>query len=129
MVGHLSAAAAAGNSKHMGRQKAVTIGINYIDTPNQLSGCINDSDTFIKLLTQEFGYKVSDIRQLRDDHPQRMPTKKNMTAALNWLVNGARAGDHLFFHYSGHGSQQNDASHDEMDCKDETLVPCDFQHH
>jgi uncharacterized caspase-like protein len=126
---HLAAAAAAGNARPAGRRRAVTVGINYIGTRNQLSGCINDSDTFIKLLTEEFGYQVSDIRQLRDDHPQRMPTRKNMIAALNWLVNGARSGDHLFFHYSGHGSQQRDSSGDEMDGKDETLVPCDFQHH
>jgi hypothetical protein len=125
--GHLAAAAAAGNSTPSGRRRAVTIGINYIGTPNQLNGCINDSDTFIRLLTDEFGYKVSDIRQLRDDHHQRLPTKKNMTAALHWLVNGAQAGDHLFFHYSGHGSQQRDTSGDEMDGKDETIVPCDFQ--
>lgn len=37
--------------------------------------CINDSDTFISLLTDEFGYDIADIRQLRDDHPQRMPTR------------------------------------------------------
>jgi hypothetical protein len=128
-MGHLAAAAAAGNSVPAGRRRAVTVGINYIGTRNQLSGCINDSDTFVRLLTEEFGYKVVDIRQLRDDHPQRMPTRKNMTAALNWLVNGARPGDHLFFHYSGHGSQQRDTSGDEMDGKDETLVPCDFQSH
>jgi hypothetical protein len=128
-MNHQQAAAAAGNSVPSGKRKAVTVGINYINTRNELSGCINDSDTFIKLLTAEFGYQVSDIRQLRDDHPQRMPTRKNITAALTWLVNGARSGDHLFFHYSGHGSQQTDRSGDERDGKDETLVPCDFQHH
>jgi len=111
-----------------GRRRAVTVGINYIGhRVGTLSGCINDSDTFIALLTEEFGYKVADIRQLRDDHPQRMPSRKNMTAALTWLVSGARAGDHLFFHYSGHGSQQTDKDGDEMDGKDETLVPCDYQ--
>lgn len=130
--GHAMAAAAAGNGGMKGQKRAVTIGINYLTLPKgqgQLAGCINDSDTFIKLLTEEFGYKVEDIRQLRDDHPKRMPTRKNMQAALAWLVNGAKEGDHLFFHYSGHGSQQRDASHDEIDGKDECLVPCDFQHH
>lgn len=105
----------------------MTVGINYIGAQFQLSGCINDSDTFISLLTEEFNYDVADIRQLRDDHPQRMPTRKNMMAALKWLVSGAKEGDHLFFHYSGHGSQQKDNDGDEMDGKDETLVPCDFQ--
>lgn len=109
-----------------GRRRAVTIGINYIGLPVALAGCINDSDTFISLLTEDFGHDVSDIRQLRDDHPQRMPTRKNMIAAMKWLVHGARDGDNLFFHYSGHGSQQADADGDEEDGKDETLVPCDY---
>mmetsp|Transcript_34745 Transcript_34745/g.63172 ORF Transcript_34745/g.63172 Transcript_34745/m.63172 type:complete len:1225 (-) Transcript_34745:64-3738(-) len=113
--------------KPTGRRRAVTVGINYIGTPNQLSGCINDSDTFITLLTEDFGFSVSDIRQLRDDHPQRMPSRKNITAALNWLVKDASAGDHLFFHYSGHGSQRPDTDGDEVDGKDETIVPYDFQ--
>jgi len=112
-----------------GRKRAVTIGINYIGQQCQLAGCINDSDTFISLLTEEFKYSVTDIRQLRDDHPQRMPSRKNIAAAMQWLVNGAKEGDHLFFHYSGHGSQQNDRDGDEMDGHDETLVPCDYQHH
>lgn len=113
-----------------GQRRAVTVGINYLNMDQgRLAGCINDSDTFIHMLTQDFRFKVSDIRQLRDDHPQRMPTRKNITAALNWLVHGARAGDHLFFHYSGHGSQQRDQSHDEMDGQDETLVPSDFRSH
>eukprot|EP00403_Amphidinium_massartii_P029033 CAMPEP_0178404166 /NCGR_PEP_ID=MMETSP0689_2-20121128/17740_1 /TAXON_ID=160604 /ORGANISM="Amphidinium massartii, Strain CS-259" /LENGTH=1059 /DNA_ID=CAMNT_0020025135 /DNA_START=238 /DNA_END=3413 /DNA_ORIENTATION=- len=110
-----------------GQRKAVTVGINYIGLPVQLSGCVNDSDTFVSLLTDDFGFNISHIRQLRDDQPQRMPTKKNMVAALNWLVAGASPGDHLFFHYSGHGSQQADQNNDEMDGKDETLVPVDYQ--
>jgi len=118
-----------GGAGKAGKQKAVSVGINYIGHKRGvLAGCINDSDTFIQLLTAEFGYQVADIRQLRDDHPQRMPTRRNIAAALHWLVEGASAGDHLFFHYSGHGSQQTDASHDELDGRDETLVPCDYQH-
>lgn len=110
-----------------GRRRAVTIGLNYIGLKCQLSGCINDSDTFISLLTEEFGYSVADIRQLRDDHPHRMPTKKNISAAIHWLVKDARPGDHLFLHYSGHGTQVKDEDGDEADGKDEALVPCDYQ--
>eukprot|EP00929_Paragymnodinium_shiwhaense_P094551 TRINITY_DN5516_c0_g2_i1.p1 TRINITY_DN5516_c0_g2~~TRINITY_DN5516_c0_g2_i1.p1 ORF type:complete len:928 (+),score=244.21 TRINITY_DN5516_c0_g2_i1:411-2786(+) len=111
-----------------GRRKALTIGINYIGHKvGQLKGCINDSDTFISILTEQFGYNVSDIRQLRDDNEKRMPTRKNMIAALSWLVSGAKPGDHLFFHFSGHGSQAKDSTGDEMDGMDETLVPCDYK--
>jgi len=111
-----------------GRRKAVSVGINYLGhRQGVLSSCINDSDTFIDLLTHEFGYNVQEIRQLRDDHPQRMPTRRNITTALRWLVEGAAPDDHLFFHYSGHGSQQVDPTGDERDGRDATLVPCDYQ--
>jgi hypothetical protein len=73
-----TASAAASGGDRPPRRRAVSIGINYIGMRCQLSGCINDSDTFIRLLTSSFGYRVEDIRQLRDDHPERMPTKKNM---------------------------------------------------
>lgn len=59
-----------GSGSQEGRKRAVTIGINYIGTQFQLNGCINDSDTFIGLLTEEFGYHVSDIRQLRSQCPK-----------------------------------------------------------
>lgn len=108
------------------RKRAVTVGINYIGQQVALSTCINDSDMFVKLLTEAFGYEVACIRQLRDDHPQRMPTTKNIKAALRWLVNGAQEGDHLFFHYSGHGSQQQGVGA-EVQGKDDTLVPVDYQ--
>lgn len=46
---------------------------------------------------------------------------------MAWLVAGCRAGDSLVFHYSGHGSQQRDNDGDEVDGKDETLCPLDFE--
>lgn len=49
-----------------------------------------------------------------------------MIAAMKWLVSGARAGDHLFLHYSGHGTQVDDTDGDEMDGK-ERLAP-QFRH-
>jgi Ca2+-binding EF-hand superfamily protein len=115
-------------AKGNGRKRAVTIGINYIGHQvGQLPGCINDSNSFVHMLTEEFGYGLEHIRQLRDDHPDQMPTRKNITAALKWLVAGARAGDHLFLHYSGHGAQIRSQDADEMDGKDETLVPVDYK--
>jgi len=43
------------------------------------------------------------------------------------LVTGSQPGDHLFFHFSGHGSQVKDTSGDEEDGFDETLIPVDFR--
>mmetsp|Transcript_94718 Transcript_94718/g.173573 ORF Transcript_94718/g.173573 Transcript_94718/m.173573 type:complete len:724 (+) Transcript_94718:44-2215(+) len=113
-----------------GQKRAVTIGINYFIFPKgrgRLSGCINDSHTFSAILSEKFGFKPEEIRQLRDDDSSKMPTKANIIAAMQWLTAGAKSGDHLFLHYSGHGSQQADKDGDELDGKDETLVPCDFQ--
>ena len=36
------------------------------------------------------------------------PTKENLLKALDWLVRDAKRGDALFFHYSGHGGQEDD---------------------
>ena len=43
-----------------------------------------------------------------------------------WLVKGAKAGDSLFMHYSGHGGSVKDHTGDEEDQKDETMVPVDY---
>jgi len=111
-----------------GRRRALTIGINYLGSKNELSGCINDSDTFVDILQGQLGFDGEEIQQLRDDRPQLRPTRERMLEALRWLVDGARAGDHLFFHYSGHGSQQacKDGT-EEKDGMDDTIVPVDFE--
>merc|ERR1719240_1639271 len=58
-----------------------------------------------------------------------MPTKANILKSMDWLCQGAAAGDEMFLHYSGHGGQQKDTSGDEKDGKDETVIPYDFQTH
>ena len=42
------------------------------------------------------------------------PTKANIQQAFAWLVQGARAGDNLFLHYSGHGGSMKDDNQDEV---------------
>jgi hypothetical protein len=80
-------------------------------------------------LTQRFGYDPANILMLSDvqPNPQLWPTRANCLAAMRWLAADAAPGDHLFFHYSGHGSQTNDWSGDEVDGMNETLCPCDFK--
>lgn len=46
---------------------------------------------------------------------------------MKWLVENATEGDSLFFHYSGHGGQQEDTTGVEEDGMDETIMPVDFQ--
>lgn len=56
-----------------------------------------------------------------------MPTRKNILAAFRWLRDGAKCGDSLIFHYSGHGGSVKDTDGDEEDGMDETLIPVDYE--
>jgi hypothetical protein len=109
-------------------KKAVLVGINYRSSQNSLNGCIADSQNIMNFLTQNCGYDPKNIQQLTDDTPKK-PTRANMEASLIWLVSGAKAGDTLFFHFSGHGSSVRDQPNnsDETDGRDEVLVPLDFE--
>lgn len=111
-----------------GRRKALLVGINYIGTQNQLRGCINDVHNVKNYLVQN-GYDEGDIVVLTDDQREmvKVPIRDNIIKAIGWLVSDAQPNDSLFFHYSGHGSQQEDTDGDEEDGIDETIVPLDFE--
>ena len=65
-------------------KKALLIGINYIGTRSQLSGCINDVHNMHAFL-QEQGY--TEFQILTDEHGHELkPTRANILAALAWLV-------------------------------------------
>merc|ERR1719356_2058595 len=63
----------------------------------------------------------------RGQNPNYKPTRANILRGMQWLAQGAQLGDVLFFHYSGHGAQQEDPSYSEEDGYDETICPEDFQ--
>lgn len=112
-----------------GRRKALLVGCNYRGTSAALRGCINDVHRMRTFLISQ-GFPDSSTIVLTDDQTRnadRMPTKKNILRHLDWLVQGAQRGDSLFFHFSGHGAQQEDRTGDEEDGYDETIVPCDFK--
>lgn len=46
---------------------------------------------------------------------------------MQWLIEGARADDALFLHYSGHGGQTEDLDGDEDDGYDEVIYPLDYK--
>jgi metacaspase-1 len=102
--------------------KALLVGINkYPIAP--LRGCVNDIADMSRLLAEKCGFAMSDIRLLAD---QRATTKA-ILERLNWLVDGAKPGDRLFFHYSGHGVQMATRDHQgEIDGLDEVVCPVDF---
>lgn len=104
-------------------KKALLIGINYLNTPYALSGCIDDT-TRMKDLLSSHGF--NDFKILTDLTSTK-PTKTNILNELKNLIINAKSGDVLFFYYSGHGSYTYDRNNDETDGRDEMLVSSDLQ--
>ena len=105
-------------------KKALLVGINnYPDPRNELHGCINDITDMADFITKQKQFDTPDVRLLTDSRA----TKASIVDRLNWLVTGARAGDQLLFHYSGHGAQMATRSGSgELDGLDEVICPYDF---
>jgi hypothetical protein len=107
------------------QRRALLVGINhYPDPANRLRGCLNDVLQTSQALQQHYHFEgARDIRVLAD---QRATTAA-IRGRLEWLVDGARPGDVLVFHYSGHGSQVRDRHGDELDDGlDEIICPYDL---
>ncbi|KAH8115349.1 caspase domain-containing protein [Phellopilus nigrolimitatus] len=111
------------------RRKALLIGIKYDRNPRvrSLEGPHHDVEEVKKLLHDVYGWDEGCFRTLKDGRspPKRQPTLKNIKYELRQLVEGAQTGDHLFFYFSGHGSQVKDLDGDELDGRDEVLVASD----
>lgn len=112
-----------------GRRRSLLIGINYCGTQNELHGCANDVQRMLPVV-EGLGFPADSESQLvlldEEGAPEATkPTRANITKAIHWLVHGAREGDSLLFHYSGHGGQE--PAEGTSDGYHETLVPLDFQ--
>jgi hypothetical protein len=104
-------------------KRALLCGLNYIGSDSELNGCINDvNNVNIFLKTRDY----TDIKILTD-LTETKPTRSNMESAIAWLAKDVKAGDTLFFHYSGHGTTVKDKSGDESDGRDSVLVPLDYE--
>jgi hypothetical protein len=104
-------------------KKALLIGINRYRIPGaDLRGCVNDVNNIRAVLTRYFGFAAKDVATLTD----LQATGKAMQSAIQTLVKGAKKGDVLLLHYSGHGANVPDADGDEADQRDEILCPTDL---
>lgn len=104
-------------------KKALLVGINRYKIPGaDLRGCVNDVKNLRAVLTAYHGFASKDIRTLTD----YAATTKAMRNAIATLVKGAKKGDVLLFHYSGHGANVPDKNGDEADRRDEILCPTDL---
>ena len=103
------------------KKRALLVGINYVNTPYQLNGCINDVINVANYLKGK-GYTSTIIT----DTTRVRATKNNILILFKQLLITSKPGDTCFFHYSGHGTNTVDKNGDENDNMDEQIVPCDF---
>ena len=96
--------------------KALLTGINNYKNISDLSGCLNDVANMNSLLSDSFGFKSDNIRELKDEDV----TYDNIRDGFDWLFEEVDDGDRLVFHFSGHGSyrlsQNEDEPVDELLC-------------
>jgi hypothetical protein len=113
------------NSNSNTNKKALLIGINYTGTQNELYGCINDVNCIKERICKQ-GFTENNINIITDLTSKKATRANILTEFKNLLVN-SRAGDFLFFTYSGHGSYTLDRNGDEKDGYDEMIVSCDLK--
>ncbi|XP_065871395.1 metacaspase-1-like [Euphorbia lathyris] len=111
-----------------GRKRALLIGVTYAKWKYKLKGTVNDVKNMRNLLIENFHFQKENVLVLTEEESKAelTPTKKNIEAALKWLVEDCRKGDSLVFYFSGHGLRQPDFNNDERDGFDETICPVDF---
>lgn len=104
--------------------RALLVGINkYPDADHELHGCINDVNEMAQFLTNKCDFAHDDIRLLTDGRASTAAIKER----LHWLIDSAKSGDRLFFHYSGHGTQvASRGAQAEVDHLEEVICPVDF---
>jgi len=94
------------------RKLALLVGINqYPAIPGvpSLYGCLNDIEMQYELLVNRYGFNPADIIKISDVETLK-PTRKNILDAFkSHLIDQAKPGDVVVFHYSGHGSLVVDA--------------------
>jgi hypothetical protein len=105
-------------------KSALLIGCNYIGTPYELSGCINDIVNLQDKIKTQYGFTNILIMT---DATSKKPTKANILDEITVLLNNSKSGDILFIGFSGHGTKTADTNGDETDSFDEMFVPLDFQ--
>jgi hypothetical protein len=98
-------------------KRALIVGIDDYST-KRLKGCLNDVTDIAARLVAAHGFREENITSLLDARA----TKQAILDGLGALIRSGTTGDHLYFHFSGHGTQfvNDDGQVDEL------LVPVDF---
>lgn len=112
-------------TRDLRKRRALIFGLDYEGKDYELFGCINDAHDMRQLLVSHYGF--TEIL-LMTDRTKVRPTRGNMLAAMNWLVEGAQEGDSLVLHYSGHGDLHVSAgSSRKRGGYDDAIVPLDWE--
>lgn len=119
------------HSKNGTVKRCVLMGLNYIGTPNELRGCINDSINLRKFMIENKYFTENEITMMNDHSTGKLlPIKANILNMFDELVTFAKANVNknvlIFIGYSGHGSTQARRRKGEMDNTDEVLVNLDY---
>jgi hypothetical protein len=116
------------------RRTAFLVGINYVNTDNELNGCYNDVVNVSQYLRTVLGYVAPGAISILTDGNRNVagtasalpPTRQNIIAGMAALVADMVAGDEAVFHFSGHGSLVRDTNGDELTGLDSCLCPLDY---
>lgn len=103
------------------KKYALLVGINYENTNDELKGCINDVEKLKETLESKFQYHGQHITTLLESQC----TRNNILNEFSQLLQKAKAGDKVFFSFSGHGYSYHDYNRDENDGKDELVITID----
>ncbi len=90
-----------------GKIYALLVGINdYPDPRNQLNGCLTDVALQRELLIHRYGFNPNDVKELKNGEATR---RGILDAFERHLIQQAKPGDVVVFHYSGHGCKVADS--------------------
>ena len=108
-------------------RSALCVGINEFSSlpmTSWLNGCVNDAKDIAAAL-RKYGFTARSTTVLTDSDA----TKKNVMAALEGMIGKAKAGDHLVFTFSSHGTQvpNEPGATDEPDDMDEVFACYDIR--
>ncbi|MGD2184234.1 caspase family protein [Lusitaniella coriacea] len=105
------------------RKLALLVGINKYPSSSRfaaLDGCVNDTKLQKALLMGRFGFQEEDIVILTDAQATREEILKTFKSHL---IEQAKPGDVVVFHFSGHGSRVFDPNPISNDGRNSTFVP------
>ena len=105
--------------KRRDERVALCVGLNNYPQPYTLGGGAPDARSVALTLSEDAKYESTVM-------VDNEATKAFVEAELLHIVRATRAPGNIIFYWSGHGTNLLDTSGDEIDGRDEALVPIDF---